>query len=244
MWRKKKAKKIFSDTWCQYIFTLIMSNEIFRILSSFDDKIQNMITLKRITQNAWSKVNNYDNQILTLLKLDQKLKINDYEIQKKRIKKKSALNAKKKKLISTRNVELNQFNERKQKWIINQRLKSLFKDEETERKKSFNIKIEFEKSEIEHVSSVPETFKRKSYLKTNLNTRERKTLKRRKDVRTSATSRKQTLKKTTINQMILQLNFNREHKRRSTNLIKYDVQPQIKRFQFNITSFSKRVRSK
>ena len=60
-------------------------------------------------------MNNYDNQILTLLKLGQKLKINDYEVQKKKIKKKSALNAKKKKFISTKNVELNQFNARKQK---------------------------------------------------------------------------------------------------------------------------------
>ena len=49
-------------------------------------------------------MNNYDNQILTLLKLDQKLKINDYEVQKKK---------RKKKLILTENIELNQFNERK-----------------------------------------------------------------------------------------------------------------------------------
>ena len=203
MWRKKKTKEIFSDIWCQYIFTLIILNEILRILLSFDDKIQNMITLKRITQNVWSKVDNYDNQILTLLELDQKLRINDYKIQKKRIKKKSALNAKKKKFILTENVELNQFNERKQKWIINQRLKSLFKDEKIEKKKSFNIKIEFKKSKIEHVSSVSETLKRKSYLKTNLNTKKRKTSERRKNIKTSVISRKQTLKKTTTNQMIL-----------------------------------------
>ena len=144
-------------------------------------------------------MNNYDNQILTLLEFDQKLKINDYEVQKKKIKKKNALNAKKKKFILTKNVELNQFNKRKQKWIINQRLKSLFKNKKIEKKKSFNIKIEFKKFEIEHVNSVSETFKRKFYLKTNLNTRKRKTLKRKKNVKTFVTLRKQTLKETTIN---------------------------------------------
>ena len=97
---------------------------------------------------------------------------------------------------------MNQFNERKQKWIINQRLKSLFKDEEIERKKSFNIRIEFEKFKIKYVSSVFETFKRKFYLKANLNTRDRKTSKRRKDVRISITSRKEALKETTTNQII------------------------------------------
>ena len=77
----------------------------------------------------------------------------------------------------------------------------------------------------------------------NLNIKKRKTSKRKKDVRTFVTSRKQTLKKITVNQMIFQLSFNREHKRRSTNLIKYDVQSQIKRSRFNIISFNKRMRS-
>ena len=242
MWREKKAKEVFSDTWCQYIPTLIMPDEILRILSSFGDRIQDMTTLKRITQNAWSGVDSYGNQILALLELGQKLRIDDYEVQEERIKKKSALDAKKKKPTSTGNVELDQFNERRQKWVINQRLKPLSKGEGTEGKKPSNIRTESGKPGTEHASSVPGTPKRGSYLKAGLDTRERRTPERRKGARTPATPRRQALEETTANQMILQPSSSREHRRRPANLIGYDVQPQVKRSRPNITPSSRRVR--